>query len=260
MGNVGKERRASRRHTAFSELADDLSKLDVASQGRPSPVRRASATPLPNPFSQAYVPPAVPADAASDVSMEDVSATPLLNAPALPSAPVFKGSTMADRRRFMRKYTTYVNALNAFQSPVHRPFVMPARACIDGDTRRRIAMFTFGCDPDKITEEQWWSYFVEAQKPVVRNYLAVDDAMRSLKMDVRLAEAASRVSRLQDDLYKILEKHNFSEEMFQEDQPRIVRYLLEALEPAPFRETVRHQLSMETHKAKRRHSCRSAVG
>lgn len=153
MCKQARERRESRRRTAFSDLADDFNRLDVAADNAPrTPTQRPTA-PLANPFAPGYA--SRQPDGMSDMSMEDVSGSPhVLNAPALPPAPVYKGSTMADRRRFMRDYLTYVNALNAFQTSVHRPFVMPVGACIDGDTRRRIALFRFGGNADAVTEEQ----------------------------------------------------------------------------------------------------------
>lgn len=76
--------------------------------------------------------------------------------------------------------------------------------------------------------------------------------MRSLRMDTKLPDAASRMSRLQDDLYRVLERHNLSEQMFTKNHRRVVGYLLEALEPVPFREAIRHKLTMEANKPMRK--------
>ncbi|KAF4036126.1 hypothetical protein GN244_ATG11834 [Phytophthora infestans] len=56
--------------------------------------------PIVNPFASEPASPSPPAGQ-SDVSMSDVS-TPVLNAPALPSAPTYRGSTFEERRTFMR--------------------------------------------------------------------------------------------------------------------------------------------------------------
>ncbi|GMF29091.1 unnamed protein product [Phytophthora fragariaefolia] len=149
----------------------------------------------------------------------------------------------------MQQYEAYTIALSAFQTPANQPFVMPVMACIDGDTRRRIAMFEFGCAPETITDEQGVQYFLEANVPVARdNYLTIDEAMKSLRMNVKLKEAQSRMNQLQADMYKILEAPNLGDDMFRKAPRRIVGYLLEALQPAGFQEIVRHQLTMESNK------------
>ncbi|KAE8996537.1 hypothetical protein PR003_g19814 [Phytophthora rubi] len=238
-------RRRSVRHTSFSELTENFERLNVETDNeaadaahRAAAARRMSA-PIVNPFGPSTPVPASPGGV-SDVSMTDVS-TPVLNAPNLPAAPVYRGSTFEERRTFMRQYEAYTIALSVFQTPANRPFVMPVMACIDGDTRRRIAMFEFGCAPETITDEQWVQYFLEANVPVDRdNYLTIDEAMKSLRMNVKLKEAQSRMNQLQADMYKILEAHNLGDDMFRKAPRRIVGYLLEALQPVGFREIVRH--------------------
>ncbi|KAL3669360.1 hypothetical protein V7S43_005736 [Phytophthora oleae] len=250
-------RRASRRQASFSELTENFERLNVqtdseaaAAAHRAASARRASISqPIRNPFSPVPIPATWP-PADSDVSMEDVSRV-VLNAPSLPEAPLYRGSTFGDHRTFMRAYGRYTAALAAYQTPANRPFVLPVSACIEGDTRR-IAMFDFGCSPESVTEVQWETYFLEANTVTVKNYVIVDEAMKALRMDTSLQEAQSRMSRLQGDLYKILEAHNLAEEMFTEAPRRIVGYLLNALEPVGFREIVRHQLTMETNKDKKK--------
>lgn len=106
-------------------------------------------------------------------------------------------------------------------------------------------MFDFGYLPEQVTEAQWESFFVEANTKTVKNYVIVDEAMKSLRMDTSLKEAQSRMSRLQNDLYKVLEAHNLSEEMFTEAPRLVIGCLVDALEPA---EIVRHPLTLETNK------------
>ncbi|EGZ22215.1 hypothetical protein PHYSODRAFT_488971, partial [Phytophthora sojae] len=153
---------------------------------------------------------------------------------------------------FMKQYERYTTALTAFQNPVNQPFCMPVSACIEGDTHQRIALFEFGCSPHEITEEQWVNYFLQAKVSTFRNYVAIDAEMKTLRMDVSLREAPSRMNRLTRDLYVKLEAHILLQEMFTEAPRMIVGYLLEALEPEGFREIFRHQLTLETHKAKKK--------
>ncbi|GMF41417.1 unnamed protein product [Phytophthora fragariaefolia] len=254
-------RRSSRRQASFSELTKTFERLNVATDAeiaaeadhRAASARRASASQLiVNPFAVSEAPASASSPvAASDVSVEDVSTT-VLNAPALLAAPVYKVSTFQERRVFMRQYERYTTALMAFQTPANRPFAMPVSACIEGDTRRRIAMFECGCMPHEISEDQWVQYFLAANVTTVRNYAVRDKTMKALRMDTTLKEAPSRMSHLQQDLYKILEAHNLTEEMFSEAPRRVVGNLLEALEPQSFRDIVRHQLTLESNKQKKK--------
>ncbi|KAF4036127.1 hypothetical protein GN244_ATG11835 [Phytophthora infestans] len=118
-------------------------------------------------------------------------------------------------------------ALAAYQTPSNRPFVVPVVACIEGNTRRRIAMFEFGCAPKAISNEQWVDHFLEANVPVGGdNYLAIDEAMKSLRMSTALKEAQSRMNNLQSGMYKNLEAHNLGNEMFAKAPRQIVGCLL----------------------------------
>ncbi|RHY30514.1 hypothetical protein DYB32_004249 [Aphanomyces invadans] len=87
----------------------------------------------------------------------------LLNAPAISQPPMFKGSTKAERRGFMRKYQRYTSQIEALQSTVQRPFLMPVRACMDPFSKRRIAMFDLGKSHGDVTETEWVAWFMEAQ-------------------------------------------------------------------------------------------------
>ncbi|TYZ63514.1 hypothetical protein PybrP1_002321 [[Pythium] brassicae (nom. inval.)] len=126
----------------------------------------------------------------------------ITNAPSLPQPPRYSGSTMQDRRQFMRAYETYCRALCAFMTPFHRPFIMPK-------------------DPAQDTEEEWVAYFKEVLKFDSHDYSAVDDAMRVLHLDVSLPDAASRLGKLRADMHKLLDEHNVNAVMFEREQKRL---------------------------------------
>jgi len=87
----------------------------------------------------------------SDVDMESVDGRDVCvaNDPALPKHPTYRGTTMAERREFMRLYETYCNELSAFETTWNRPFIMPVRLCVDIITLREIAYW----GPEKPVEE-----------------------------------------------------------------------------------------------------------
>ncbi|ETV91029.1 hypothetical protein H310_14269 [Aphanomyces invadans] len=83
------------------------------------------------------------------------------NAPAIPQAPTFKGSTKLERRVFMREYQKYLAQINALQCNGSRPFVMPVGTCMDPFSKRWIAMFDLNKDHNLVSEAervQSWSY------------------------------------------------------------------------------------------------------
>uniref|UniRef100_H3HDZ8 WRKY19-like zinc finger domain-containing protein n=1 Tax=Phytophthora ramorum TaxID=164328 RepID=H3HDZ8_PHYRM len=188
--------------------------------------------------------------AKSDVTMEDVSGDfgPVMNAPALPKPPRYKGSTMQERRDFLRAYNTYFAALRAFQTEHNRPFVQPVGSCIEQGTKEIIARFTFAKDWQDVTEDEWIAYFLQSKQTAFEDYAALDADMQKLSMDTTLAEAESRVNRLQANLYKILENHNMVDIMFQREQKKLVKYLVAALAPATFKAEVQRRIDQEQSK------------
>ncbi|CAK4616227.1 unnamed protein product [Aphanomyces euteiches] len=80
------------------------------------------------------------------------------NAPALPKPPRFKGSTKAERRRFMDEYNLYISQTNALTANGIRPFIMPVAACIEPESKHRIALWGFVKNADDVTEAEWISF------------------------------------------------------------------------------------------------------
>ncbi|KAG6616773.1 DEAD-box ATP-dependent RNA helicase 36 [Phytophthora cinnamomi] len=66
-------------------------------------------------------------------------------------------------------------------------------------------------------------------------------------MDVQLADADSRVSKLAHEMYQLLEKENM-EWMVEREPKKIVSYLTDALAPDQFRRTVKNELARESNK------------
>ncbi|OWZ10013.1 hypothetical protein PHMEG_00017202 [Phytophthora megakarya] len=196
---------------------------------------RHAPTPIVNPFDRrpSQSNPAQTSPAKSDVTMEDVSGDfgTIMNAPALPKPPRYKGSSMQERREFLRAYETYFSALSAFQTAHNRPFVQPVGSCIEQGTKEIIAKFTFAKNWQDVTEDEWVNYFLQAKRTSFEDYAALDSAMQKLMMDTKLAEAESRVNRLLSNMYKILKEHNMVDVMFEREQKKLVKYLVAALAP-----------------------------
>ncbi|KAG7402082.1 hypothetical protein PHYBOEH_007296 [Phytophthora boehmeriae] len=130
----------------------------------------------------------------------------ITNAPSLPVAPRYAGSTMKERRDFMRAYETFFHALSAFGTGLERPFIMPVSACIEERTCRMICLYEFQKDPNAVTENEWISYFLQAREPEQEDYTAVDVAMKQLKMRTTFPDAASRMCQLRADMHRILDE------------------------------------------------------
>ncbi|KAE9156236.1 hypothetical protein PF004_g32668 [Phytophthora fragariae] len=76
------------------------------------------------------------------------------NAPALPAAPKYSGSTLQEKREFMRAYQTYVHALSAFHTATTKPYIMPVSACIEERTCNLICMYELNKDPSWVSEAE----------------------------------------------------------------------------------------------------------
>jgi hypothetical protein len=168
--------------------------------------------------------------------------------PALPQPPRYQGDTMKERRQFILDYLAYLDAINVYVAHGGDAFALPVGACIEMFTKIRFATFEFRCEPHQITEEQWVAYFKKAQVPSHVDWNAVDVAMKRLRMDVRLPEPESRMTKLQADLSKLLHEYNILDLAFKEEQKRLVRYLTDALAPPPLKAMVTTQLGLARNK------------
>ena len=170
--------------------------------------------------------------------------------PVLPAVPKYDGESMHDRRVFMQKYETYIHALTAFNTIDTKPFQMPVSACIEDKTRRVICMFEFRKHPALVTEQEWIDYFRKALEPEKfdDDYSLVNRAMSKLKMSTSYPDAASRMSTLQKDLYKILEQTHMDTIIPEREPQKLVEYLTAAFEPAEFREMIVERMKNKKNK------------
>ncbi|KAH7462617.1 Retrovirus-related Pol polyprotein from transposon 297 [Phytophthora ramorum] len=190
-----------------------------------------------------------PAARASSAEKEKAESGRITNAPTLPAAPRYAGSTMKDRRSFMRAYETYYHALSAFDTGFARPFIMPVSGCIEERTCQMICMYEFQKNPNEVSEGEWISYFLQAREPELEDYTAVDLAMKQLKMKTTFPDAASRMGQLRADMHHILDEHTVEQVMLEREQKKVVKYFVAALEPAEFREAIQKRLQYAQHKA-----------
>ena len=204
----------------------------------------------------------IPANYAAPASVDDVAMptrSPVAGGvqprvatttPVLPTAPKYDGESMHDRRVFMQRYETYVHSLTAFNTIDSQPFQMPVSACIEDKTRRVICMFEFRKHPALVTEQEWVDYFRKALEPEKfdDDYTLVNRAMLKLKMSTVYPDAASRMSKLQKDLYKILEDTHMDTIIPEREPQKLVEYLTAAFEPAEFREMVVERMRNKTNK------------
>lgn len=235
--------------TIDDELVAQTAAMHLGSAASPTPSSPSLTIRIPNPFEAAE-------DANEDEEMptaspdqeERLSSQRVAAAPALPQPPRFAGRTMQDRRDFMQKYETYLAAINALQTPYSAAFAMPVGACIESKTKRMIARYEFNSPVNLITELQWIEYFKQARLPSLVDYAAVDNAMKTLKMKTVWPEPESRMMNLQADMETILDKFNLTDQAFEHEQRRLVRYLSDALEPPSFKSAVVTKLTLQQNK------------
>ena len=125
-------------------------------------------------------------------------------------------------------------------------YLMPVRGCIDHKTLVRICKYELRAAEDSITEDDWREYFLSARQPEKIDIGLVKAAMRGLKMKTTHADSTSRIVELTADFEAILDSMDL--EWFTEQEPKAsVRFLLNALEPRVFRETIRAELEMQSN-------------
>ncbi|ETW06271.1 hypothetical protein H310_02566 [Aphanomyces invadans] len=143
----------------------------------------------------------------------------LLNAPALPQPPSFKGSTKAERRAFVREYDKYVDQLNALQSSASRPFLIPMSARMDQFTKRRVTMFDLGKSYRDVTKDEWIAWFKKAYYEEAGDYELLKNRVQASSIfDVKIMDADSRVGRMLDGLMTALQRDNQEGVLHQEGE------------------------------------------
>ncbi|KAE9217059.1 hypothetical protein PF002_g16908 [Phytophthora fragariae] len=172
------------------ELTERAAAMQLESAPTPMPRAPGLRLQIPNPFEPSDQP-------VTDELMQTVSPVSsgqrVAAAPALPQPPRFEGRTMQDRRNFMRRYETYLTAINALQTQWGGAFAMPVGACIESRTKRMVARYEFNTAPHLITEEQWIGYFMKANTPSHVDYASVDEAMKKLQMRTTWPEPESSI-------------------------------------------------------------------
>ncbi|KAI9991400.1 hypothetical protein PInf_019081 [Phytophthora infestans] len=168
-------------------------------------------------------------------------------APALPQPPRLSGTTMQDRRIFMRQHDTYLAAINALQTQWGGAFAMLVGARVKATTKRMVARYELCMAPHMVSEQQWIDYVKQVNTPSHIDYASVDKAMKKLQMKTTWPEPESGMMNLQADLEAILDQFNLTE-AFEHEQRRIVIYLTDTLAPASFKAVITTKLTLHENK------------
>ncbi|RHY25889.1 hypothetical protein DYB32_008026 [Aphanomyces invadans] len=131
------------------------------------------------------------------------------NAPAIPQAPKFNGSTKAERRQFMREYNQYQEKVVVLQTTTTKPLVMPVSTCIDHNTKKRTGMWELGKPADSVTETEWVAWMRLSYDVLPSDLNAIRARLRgSAKFDLTIVDIDSRVGKMLEGLMKTLELDN----------------------------------------------------
>ncbi|KAG9400934.1 hypothetical protein AC1031_009656 [Aphanomyces cochlioides] len=171
----------------------------------------------------------------------------LLNAPALPKNPTFKGSTKEERRVFMSAYKVYINQTNALTANGVRPFIMPVSACIEPATKQRVAEWDMGKDPEDVSESEWIAWFKLA-------YDVDPRALETLKKRLTAAivfdmskHIDSRIGRMLDNMSAAL-RSDRQEWILREESAVVVKIITDAIKPASLYRAVTEQTELTRNK------------
>ncbi|CAK5124999.1 unnamed protein product [Aphanomyces euteiches] len=89
----------------------------------------------------------------------------LMGVQQVPLAPMNKGSTKRERRKFMDEYMAYSRRVEALNRGVGGIlFLMPLAACIDQKIVPRVCEYDFGNPFEEITEDEWRNNFLSARE------------------------------------------------------------------------------------------------
>ncbi|KAH9096693.1 hypothetical protein LEN26_017412 [Aphanomyces euteiches] len=163
------------------------------------------------------------------------------NAPALPKAPWFKGSTKTERWRFMEEYNLYIKQTNPLTANGTRPFFMPVETCIYPETKHRLALWDFVKSPDDVMDAEWISWFKLAHADDLR---ALDVLKKRLKEAVDGMYAAVRCER--------------QDWILHDEGPVVVKITMDAIKPPSFQRAVVWQIILTRKKLLKKDAFRFA--
>ncbi|KAF0687533.1 Aste57867_20724 [Aphanomyces stellatus] len=170
------------------------------------------------------------------------------NAPAIPQAPSFKGSTKAERRAFMREYQKYLTQINALQCVGSRPFAMPVSACMDPFSKRRIALFDLNKDHNLVTEDEWVAWFHAAFEEDPQDFDVLKKRLTAaIRFDTKILDAESRVGRMLDELWRVLEQDH-QEWVLHQEGKMVVDVMTNAIKAEALKSAVQKQLQLQRNK------------
>jgi hypothetical protein len=81
---------------------------------------------------------------------------------------------------------------------------MPVSTCIENKTLVRICLFKLK-PAEEVSEEEWKQYLLEARQPNMVDYSAVENALKTLRLEVSIKDARSRVMKLVSAIQERLE-------------------------------------------------------
>jgi len=170
----------------------------------------------------------------------------------MPIPPVYKGYTQSHKREFMDSYLVYARKVQFInESTTFKVVRMPVGACIDHKTAVRICRYEFNETEDKITEERWKAYFMEASKPDLTRLASLEKALANLKM-IEDVDGNSRVDKLLHDFMVVLDENNM--ESYDLREPKLcIQHLVNAIRPFPLRQTIKASLRSQHTKLYREH-------
>ena len=112
-----------------------------------------------------------------------------------------------------------------------------------------MALFEIGKPENEITEEQWMQHFRASLIAENIDLEMLDAKMSKLKLNLSLGDATSMMSNLGMKIYKIADDLGLREYVQANDAKRMVKYIVDALEPPAFKKRIESFLKRDSHKA-----------
>ena len=121
-------------------------------------------------------------------------------------------------------------------------------ACIDPWVKNHIARFQIGKPVHEISEYEWIEHFNACKEAESYDLSLLDAKMMNLKLNVNLGDATSMMSQLSMKIYKISDSLGLTSYVEKNDPKRMVKYVIDALEPPAFKARIECYLKMDSHK------------
>jgi hypothetical protein len=139
--------------------------------------------------------------------------------------------------------------MQPFYASGSAPLVIPFSSCLEVTTKNFIAKYLIKKPIQEISEFEWMTHFKECEIAERKDLAVLDAKMAKLKMNMALGDASSMVDSVSLEICRIAEDTGLLKYVEENDPKRMVKYLVNTLEPPAFKQRIEAFLLLDSYKS-----------